>query len=75
MSDQRLIKIGEMWERVSAKGTRYFSGFLGDAQLLLFEAGERDHPSRPGEKVKVWNLLVGERNRPAQREGPEAGSP
>jgi hypothetical protein len=62
MADQRMVKIATLWERVSAKGRRYFSGFLGDAQLLMFDAGERDHPTRPGEKVHVWRLMVAERD-------------
>ena len=61
-----MVKIAEMWERTSAKGTRYFSGFLGDAQLLLFNAGERDHPTRPGERVRVWPLMIQERD-PSRR--------
>jgi hypothetical protein len=72
MSEQpRMVKLTTMWERVSAKGTRYFSGFLGDAQLLMFDGGERDHPSKPGERVHVWNVLCQERDpdrRPPRRE-------
>jgi hypothetical protein len=30
----RMVKLAELWERTSGKGTRYFSGFMGDAQLL-----------------------------------------
>ena len=53
-TDNRMVKLCELWERTSAKGTRYFSGFLGDAQVLMFSAGE--HPDRPG--VMRWNLLA-----------------
>jgi hypothetical protein len=48
------------------QGTTYFSGFLGDCQLLLFRDGKKPHPTRPGEEVIVWKLLVQERD-PARR--------
>ena len=72
----RMVKLTELWERTSAKGTRYYSGFLGSAQLLLFRDGERDHPTRPGEKVVVWKLLAQERD-PNRRPkpAPEGGAP
>ena len=35
-------------------------------QVLLFDAGEREHPTRPGETVHVWRLVLQER-------GPGAG--
>src|SRR3954453_14946250 len=66
----RMVKLAELWERTSAKGTRYFSGFMGDAQVLLFDAGEKPHPTRPEETVRVWRLMVQERD-PARR--PQAG--
>jgi hypothetical protein len=67
-NDTRMVKLAELWERTSAKGTRYFSGFLGDAQVLMFSAGE--HPDRPG--VMLWRLMVQERDparRPQGRDG------
>src|SRR5690348_17930057 len=66
--DPRMVKLAELWERTSARGTRYFSGFLGDAQILMFDAGEREHPTKPGETVHVWRLMVQERD-PARRPG------
>jgi hypothetical protein len=66
MSDARMVKLAELWERTSARGTRYFSGFLGDAQILMFDGGERGHPTRPEETVHVWRLMVQERD-PARR--------
>jgi hypothetical protein len=61
-----MVKLATLWER------RYYSGFLGDAQLLMFEAGDITRPS--GEIVKTWKLLVQERDpdrRPPQnREQP-----
>ena len=65
-SGERMMRLAELWERTSFKGTRYFSGFMGDTQLFMFDAGERDHPSRPGERVRVWRLMVRERD-PARR--------
>lgn len=64
----RMVKLAELWERESARGLRYFSGFMGDAQVLLFDSGERDHPKRPGERVRVWKLMVQERD-PSRRPG------
>jgi hypothetical protein len=61
-SDNRMVRIAELWERTSGKGTRYFSGHMGDAQLLMFDGGEREHPTRAGEKVHVWRLMVQERD-------------
>jgi hypothetical protein len=65
-SDNRMVKIAELWERTSAKGTRYFSGFMGDCQVLMFDGGEKEHPTRPGETVHVWRLMVQERD-PSRR--------
>jgi hypothetical protein len=78
MSDQpRMLRLAELWERTSAKGARYFSGFMGDVQLLLFDGGEKEHPTRPGERVHVWRLMAQERDpnrRPqARREQPTRG--
>src|SRR3954451_7644693 len=64
--DVRMVKLAELWERTSAKGTRYFSGFLGDTQVLLFDGGEKPQPTKPDETVHVWRLMVQERD-PARR--------
>lgn len=64
----RMVKLAELWERTSAKGTRYYSGFMGDTQVLLFDSGEREHPKNPGEVVRVWRLMVQERD-PTRRPG------
>jgi hypothetical protein len=29
-SDSRLVKLATLWERTSAKGRKYYSGFLGE---------------------------------------------
>src|SRR3954454_12927140 len=70
--EPRMVRLAELWERTSARGTRYFSGFMGDAQVLLFDGGEREHPTKPGETVHVWRLMVQERD-PARR--PQARRP
>src|SRR3954463_3582647 len=78
MSDPRMIKLAELWERTSARGTRYFSGFMGDAQVLLFDGGEKPHPTKPGETVHVWRLMVQERDparRPQARNGTNVSQP
>ena len=64
--DARMVKMAELWERTSACGTRYFSGFMGDCQVLLFDGSERPHPTRPEETVHVWKLMLQERD-PARR--------
>jgi hypothetical protein len=66
----RMVKLCDLWQRRSAKGTVYFSGFLGDCQLLLFKEGKKPHPTKPDEEVIVWKLLIQERDpnrRPQQK--------
>jgi hypothetical protein len=41
MTDNLLVKLATLWQRKSAKGATYFSGFMGDLQLLLFDGGRR----------------------------------
>src|SRR3954465_14977114 len=66
MNDPRMVKLAELWERTSARGTRYFSGFMGGCQVLMFDGGEQPHPTREGETVHVWRLMVQEHD-PARR--------
>jgi hypothetical protein len=72
----RMVKLADLWQRKSAKGTVYFSGFLGDCQVLLFKEGKKAHPTKPDEEVIVWKLLVQERDperrSQQQRERPPA---
>jgi hypothetical protein len=56
-----MVKLTEVWERTSKNGNRYFSGFLGASQLLIFDDGEKPHPTRPDETVHVWKVLLQER--------------
>jgi hypothetical protein len=65
-ADNKMVKLCGLWERTSAKSTRYFSGFMGGCQVLMFDAGEKPHPTRPGEMVHVWRLMLQERD-PARR--------
>lgn len=62
MTAPRMVKLADLWQRKSANGTTYFSGFMGATQILVFKDGEKPHPSRPGETVIVWKLLVQERD-------------
>jgi len=51
-------------------------GFMGDAQVLLFDGGEKAHPTKPGEVVRVWRLMVQERDpswRPQARQADRIG--
>lgn len=72
MTDQRMVRICDLWQRKSAKGSTYFSGYAGPVQYLLFDGGRQPHPTRVGEEVHVWRLLVQERD-PARR--PQAQAP
>jgi hypothetical protein len=64
--DTRMVRLAELWERTSARGTRYFSSFMGGCQVLMFDGGEQPHPTKPDETVHVWRLMVQERD-PARR--------
>jgi hypothetical protein len=68
MGQSRMVKLADMWQRKSAKGATYFSGFMGDCQVLMFKDGEKPHPTRSDETVIVWKLLVQERD-PNRRGG------
>ena len=62
-----MVLLTTVWERTSAAGNRYFSGYLGNSQLLMFDDGEQPHPTRPGETVHVWKVLLQEREAPRQQ--------
>jgi hypothetical protein len=73
----RMVKLAELWQRKSAKGTVYFSGFMGDCQVLLFKEGKKPHPTKTDEEVIVWKLLIQERDqsrRPQQNREPNGNS-
>jgi hypothetical protein len=55
----------QLSERVSAKGTRYLSGFLGKAKLIAFLDQEPDRFGNP-----QWSVYASE---PAPRPGHLAG--
>jgi hypothetical protein len=60
------IVLAELWERESAKGNQYFSGYWGNLSVALLRDGERPHPTRPEETIVVWRLVAQERQpRPA----------
>jgi hypothetical protein len=58
MTGQPQIVLGELWQRESQAGRTYYSGYLGANRLLLFDAGMQDHPTRPGEQVHIWRLVL-----------------
>ena len=71
-----MVKLATLWQRKSAKGATYFSGFLGDVALVMFDGGRQPHPTKPGEEIHVWKLFVQERDptrRPARQPEPEGG--
>jgi len=59
----KTVQLAELWERTSKNGNRYFSGYMGKAQVLLFDQGERQHPKDPAKTVRVWSLVVAEQCR------------
>jgi hypothetical protein len=69
----RMVKLCDLWQRKSKAGKTYFSGFLGDCQVLMFRGGEITRPN--GEVVQTWKLLVQERDperRPQQQNRTQA---
>jgi hypothetical protein len=66
----RMVKLADLWQRKSAKGAVYFSGYHGPCRLLLFKDGKKPHPTKPDEEIIVWKLLIQEKDperRPQQR--------
>ncbi len=49
------VKLGRVFEKVSAKGTRYFTGRLGAARILMFQSRETADNGDP-----VWDLYLQE---------------
>jgi len=50
------VRLATLRERTSASGTRYMTGLLGDARLLLFRDEDADNEWGEG-----WALLIEER--------------
>jgi hypothetical protein len=70
MTNDRLVRLATLYERTSRKGTRYFSGYLGDVSIVMFT----DKPADDG--TPRWNLFVQERDpsrRPPRQERPRPG--
>jgi hypothetical protein len=57
-----MVQLAVLWERISKAGNTYYSGFLGDAQLLMFKGEEITREN--GDVAQTWKLLVQERDRP-----------
>jgi hypothetical protein len=58
----RMVRLALLYQRTSRSGVMYFSGYLGDAQLLMFRG-----PDTP-EGQATWKLLAQERD-PERRPG------
>jgi hypothetical protein len=58
MTGQPQIVLAELWQRESQAGRTYYSGYLGNNRLLLFDAGMQPHPTRAGEEVHIWRLVL-----------------
>src|SRR5688572_28293563 len=69
------ITLAELWERTSQHGNTYFAGFWGHLSVALLFDGERPHPTRPGEVVKVWRLVAQEQERREGVHKPPASPP
>jgi hypothetical protein len=78
MSGARMVRLATLWQRKSAKGATYLSGFLGDCSLVMFDGGRQPHPTRPEEEIHVWRLFVQGRDpdrRPVRQSESEDGEP
>jgi hypothetical protein len=70
MTNDRLVRLVTLYERTSRKGTRSFSGYLGDMLIVMFA----DKPADDG--TPRWNLFVQERDpsrRPPRQVRPRPG--
>ena len=66
MRDAAKVKLGRLYEKTSAKGTRYFVGRLGLARVLMFPSRETADNGDP-----MWDLYLQEVEDPRPR--PVAG--
>src|SRR5919199_3089573 len=53
MRDAAKVKLGRLYEKTSARGTRYFVGRLGAARVLLFQSRET-----ADDGGAIWELFV-----------------
>jgi len=61
----KLIPLTGLWENESKTGTRYFSGVLGRAKVLLLPNRDKQNDADPG-----WILYLAERPPKAPGEDP-----
>jgi hypothetical protein len=67
------VLLCRLFERTSAKGTRYSSGRLGSAKLLAFEATDVPEDQGYGADV-LWNVFTqGYQDSAQHREAPTRG--
>ena len=61
MRDATKVKLGRLYEKTSAKGTRYFVGRLGAARVLLFQSRETADDGEPFHDDPLDDVLPFER--------------
>src|SRR4051812_1046538 len=70
MSANPRVLLMQLSERTSAKGNRYFSGWLGKARVVVFQADEPDKYGNP-----QWSMFLSEPEaKPEQRQPPTAAN-
>ena len=77
-ADNRMVKLCEFWERTWAKGTRYFSGFMGGCQVSHVRRRGEAAPDAAGRDGARWHLMVQEKDpdrRPQARAEPARREP
>jgi hypothetical protein len=58
MADDKVL-LCQLWERTSAKGTVYLSGFLGKARLVGFKGEQR------ADGTRIWDIYLPGRDQQA----------
>src|SRR3954447_7700815 len=70
MSANPRVLLMQLSERTSARGNRYFSGWLGKASVVVFQADEPDKYGNP-----QWSMYLSEPEaKPEQRQQPAAAN-
>ena len=64
-----MVELATLWQREKSGRAHLLQRILNGCTLLMFDDGEHPHPTREGETVHVWKLLLQERDTP-QRPAP-----
>ncbi len=72
MRDSTKVRLGRLYEKTSAKGTRYFVGRLGAARVLLFQSRET---ADDGGAIRDLYLQEVEETRPRPERPTDDGEP